>query len=87
MTADGEHSESLGRNYWRLWSSAGLSNLADGVLKVSLPLIAIGYTRSPTLIAGLAIAGSLPWLIYALQAGAISDRYDCRQVMLGANTG
>ena len=78
---------SLGRNYWRLWSSAGLSNLADGVLKVSLPLIAIGYTQSPTLIAGLAIAASLPWLIFALQAGAISDRYDRRRVMLVANIG
>jgi MFS family permease len=64
-----------------------LSNLADGILKVSLPLIAIGFTQSPTLIAGVAIAASLPWLIFALQAGAISDRYDRRRVMLGANIG
>jgi MFS family permease len=87
VTAEDESSSSLGRNYWRLWSSAGLSNVADGVLKVSLPLIAIGYTQSPTLIAGLAIAASLPWLIFALQAGAISDRHDRRLVMLGANFG
>ena len=87
MTAESDQPSSLGRKYWRLWSSAGLSNLADGVLQVSLPLIAIGYTQSPTLIAGLAIAASLPWLIFALQAGAISDRYDRRLVMLGANFG
>jgi MFS family permease len=87
VTAEGDRPASLGRNYWRLWSSAGLSNLADGVLQVSLPLIAIGYTQSPTLIAGVAIAASLPWLLFALQAGAISDRYDRRRVMLGANIG
>lgn len=75
----------LGGNYWRLWTSSGLSNLADGILKISLPLIAIQFTQSPTLIAGLAIAERLPWLLFALQAGAISDRHDRRLVMLGAN--
>jgi MFS family permease len=87
VTAESDRPRSLGRNYWRLWTSAGLSNLADGVLSVSLPLIAIGYTQSPTLIAGLAVAVSLPWLLFALQAGAISDRYDRRRVMLAANVG
>ncbi len=77
--------ESLGSNYWRLWSSAGLSNLADGVFKVALPLIAIQYTRDPTLIAGLAVAGGLPWLVFSLYAGAVSDRQDRRIVMLSAN--
>lgn len=76
----------LGRGYWRLWSSAGLSNLADGVFKTALPLIAIQFTTDPRLIAGVALAGSLPWLLFALQAGAISDRHDRRRVMVGANT-
>ena len=75
----------LGRNFWRLWSSASLSNLADGVFAIALPLIAIQYTQSPTLIAGLALAGNLPWLVFALQAGAISDRKDRRRVMFSAN--
>ncbi len=77
--------ESLGSNYWRLWSSAGLSNLADGVFKVALPLIAIQYTRDPTLIAGLAVAGGMPWLVFSLYAGAVSDRQDRRVVMVSAN--
>jgi len=75
----------LGQNFWRLWSSASLSNLADGVFGIALPLIAIQYTQSPTLIAGLALAGNLPWLVFALQAGAISDRKDRRRVMFSAN--
>jgi len=76
---------SLGRAYWRLWTSSGLSNLADGVFKVALPLVAIQFTRSPTLIAGLTFAVTIPWLLFALPAGALADRRDRRRVMLGAN--
>jgi MFS family permease len=75
----------LGGTYWRLWSAAGLSSLADGVLKVALPLVAVSYTRSPVLIAGLAFAFSLPWLLFALPAGALVDRLDRRRAMLTAN--
>ncbi|WP_019810758.1 MFS transporter [Saccharomonospora halophila] len=76
----------LGVAYRWLWSSSALSNLADGVVKVALPLVAVQYTRSPTLIAGLAVALVLPWLLFALPAGAFADRFDRRRLMLGANT-
>ncbi len=75
----------LGVAYWRLWSAAGLSSLADGIVKISLPLVAIRFTRSPVLIAGLTFAVTLPWLLFALQAGALADRLDRRRAMLGAN--
>lgn len=76
----------LGGTYWRLWTSAGLSGLADGVFRVSLPLVAIGLTRSPTLIAGMTVALTLPWLLFALPAGALVDRFDRRLGMVGANS-
>lgn len=75
----------LGTAYWRLWSAAGLSSLADGVLKVALPLVAVSCTRSPALVAGLAFAFSLPWLLFALPAGALVDRLDRRRAMIAAN--
>ena len=75
----------LGPAFRRLWVSSGLSNLADGTFKVALPLIAVRYTHSPTLIAGLAFALTLPWLLFALHAGALADRFDRRRLMLGAN--
>jgi len=59
----------LGRAFWRLWSASTLSNLADGVVKVSLPLVAV----------------TLPWLLFALPAGALTDRVDRRAAMLVAN--
>lgn len=76
----------LGGPYWRLWTSSGLSNLADGVLKVALPLLALRFTDSPLLIGGVGVALSLPWLLFALPAGALADRLDRRWAMLGANT-
>ena len=75
----------LGSSYWKLWTSSGLSNLADGVFKIALPLLAIQFTQSPTLVAGLTVAATLPWLLFALTAGALADRLDRRKLMLWAN--
>ncbi len=79
------NAQDLGAAYWRLWTSSAVSNLADGVLKVAVPLVAIGFTRSPALIAGLAFAITVPWLLFALPVGAVVDRLDRRRLMLGAN--
>lgn len=75
----------LGASYWKLWTSSGLSNLADGIFKIALPLLAVQLTQSPTLVAGLTVAATLPWLLFALTAGALADRLDRRKLMLWAN--
>jgi len=75
----------LGSRFWRLALSAGASNLADGVFKLALPLAAIAFTRSPTLVAGLELVRSLPWLLLALPVGAFADRMDRRRTMIFAN--
>lgn len=85
-TESRERPAPLGANFWRLLTSSALSNLADGVFKLALPLVAIRYTQEPVLIAGLALVATLPWLLFALQAGALADRLDRRKIMLAANT-
>lgn len=72
--------------FLRLWTSSGLSNLADGVLKTAVPLVALQFTTSPAMIAGLSLALSLPWLVVALPAGALVDRWDRRRTMVIANS-
>lgn len=72
---------SLGVNYRKLWASSAAANLADGVFTVALPLMAVSLTTSPALIAGVAIAGRLPWLVFVLIAGALADRLDRRITM------
>jgi len=75
---------SLGRNFTKALVASGFANLADGVFQVALPLLAVQLTRSPLLIAGVAIAARLPWLV-APVAGALADRLDRRQTMVRVN--
>lgn len=84
-STDPGNSGPLGRAFWTLVSASGLSNLADGIFKVALPLVAVRYTRAPSLIAGLEVVRSAPWLLFALQVGALADRWDRRRTMLAAN--
>jgi MFS family permease len=73
------------RSFWALWSGTALANLADGVFKLALPLLALRVTDSPAVVAGVALAVRLPWLLFALTAGGIADRMDRRRMMVGAN--
>ena len=74
----------LGANYWKLWSSSVVSNLGDGVTAIALPWLASAVTRNAVLIALVAVAGRIPWLVFTLPAGVITDRYDRRRLMMWA---
>lgn len=74
-------------NFWKLWSANGFSNLGDGLYQIMLPLLATRLTHSPALVSGVSIMLSLPWLIFALQAGSIVDRHDRRKVILWVSVG
>ncbi|MET0772607.1 MAG: MFS transporter [Candidatus Limnocylindrales bacterium] len=71
----------LGADFWKVLGASGASNLADGIFQIALPLIAVTLTDSPLVVAGVAIAGRLPWLVFVLFAGAIADRVDRRRTM------
>jgi MFS family permease len=75
----------LGSRFWRLYASSATSNLADGIGRTALPLLAASYTRDPVLVAGLASFAFLPWLLFAMVAGALVDRVDRRHAMSAAN--
>jgi len=62
----------LGKNYWRLWVAHAVSNLGDGISQVAYPWLASAVTRSPLLIASVAVASRLPWLVFTLPAGVIT---------------
>jgi MFS family permease len=75
-------SKKLGASYWRLWSATAISNLGDGISGVAYPWVASAVTRSPLLIAAAGFASRLPWLIFTLHAGVITDRFDRRKLIL-----
>src|SRR5699024_7487061 len=68
----------LGANYWKLFASATMTNLGDGLMSVAVLWLASAITRDPTSIALVGLASRLPWLVFSLPAGVITDRYDRR---------
>ena len=80
-----ERSEQLGKNYWRLWSAHATSNLGDGLASVAFPWLASAVTREPFLIALIAVMSRLPWLVFTLPAGVITDRYDRKKIIVSMN--
>lgn len=75
----------LGRDFSKLWTAAAFSNLADGVGRLAVPLIATTLTDDPLVIATIGALAFLPWLLFGLPAGMIVDRFDRRRVMALAN--
>lgn len=69
----------------RLIAASGASNLADGAFAIALPLVALSVTRSPAAFAAVTVVGRLPWLLFALPAGALADRLDRRKTMISVN--
>lgn len=76
----------LGAGFARLWTSAIASNLADGLGRTAVPLIATTLTRDPALIAGVTAVTFLPWLLFGIPAGMLLDRVDRRIAMAVANS-
>jgi len=75
------------QNFWKLWTANGFSNLGDGLYQIVLPLLATQLTDSPSRVATLSVMASLPWLLFALQAGSIVDRFDRQKVMVWVTCG
>ncbi|MFI8369974.1 MFS transporter [Streptomyces sp. NPDC085466] len=68
-----------------LWASQAFSNLADGLLQASAPLLVATLTQDPLVVAGLTVVQFLPWLVVTLPAGALADRVDRRRILVAGN--
>jgi MFS family permease len=72
----------LGSDFGKLTWAAGISNIGDGVMGAAFPLLVASLTRDPVLVAGAAVAGRLPWFLFALISGALADRMDRKRVLI-----
>lgn len=72
----------LGASYHKLFTGTVVSNLGDGMATVAYPWLASAITRNPILVALVAVAQRLPWLLFTLPAGVITDRVDRRRAMV-----
>ncbi len=75
----------LGANYHKLFISTVVSNVGDGISLIAYPWLASALTRNPLLIAAVALVQRLPWLVFTLPAGVITDRVDRKKAMVTAD--
>ena len=68
-----------------LLAASGVSGLGDGLRQAAIPLLAASLTRSPSAVAVVSVAQTLPWLIVSMPAGALIDRWARRRTILVVN--
>ncbi len=67
--------------FGRLWTAAVISRFGDALRVSALPLLAVGLTDEPLVVASVTACGYLPWLLFGLFGGALADRVDQRRAM------
>ncbi|SLN20056.1 MFS transporter [Pseudooctadecabacter jejudonensis] len=73
------------RSYRLLFSASAVSNLGDGISALAFPWLATLITRDPVLVALVAFAQRLPWLLFSIPVGVVTDRYDRRTLIWRAD--
>ena len=68
--------------FQRFVAASGMTNLADGVAVVAWGWAASLLTRDALLVALVPVALRLPWFLFALPAGIVTDRVDRRRLIL-----
>lgn len=84
-TTSDNSAPALDRSFWKLFAASATATSADGITKISLPLLAASLTDDPLLISGLTAFAFLPWLLFGLPGGALVDRLDRRRAMSTVN--
>jgi hypothetical protein len=69
-------------SYVRFVSAAGFTNLADGIATLAWAWLATLLTRDPLMAAVVPVMLRLPWFLFAIPAGLITDRNDRRSLIL-----
>lgn len=78
----------LSRDFRRLWAAHGVSLLGSQVTFVALPLVALlSLGASPAQLGLLSAAGTVPYLLFGLVAGAWVDRLRRRPILVAADLG
>jgi len=70
----------------RVLGSSTLANIGDGIGTIAAPWLASAITRNPALIALVAVAQRLGWLVFSLPAGVLTDRVDRRRAIVAMDS-
>lgn len=70
------------RAFLTLWSGQSLSVFGTQITQFALPWLVLDLSRSAVSVGALSAISFLPYLIFALPAGVIADRWNRRAIML-----
>jgi MFS family permease len=68
-----------------LYVSIAVSVAGDGAFSVAVPLLAAAITTNPVAVGVVTACLPAPWLLVGLFAGALTDRWPRRRVMIVAD--
>lgn len=78
-----QHEETGDRaTFRRFLAAGGLTNLGDGIATLAWTWLATHLTRDPVLVAMMPVALRLPWFLFAVPAGIMTDRVQRKQLIL-----
>ena len=73
------------RDFRMLWTGMTVSLLGDGITTIALAWQAYELSDAPTALSMVMFSMTVPHVILLLVGGAVSDRFDRRRVMIGAD--
>ncbi|MBR3364274.1 MAG: MFS transporter, partial [Solobacterium sp.] len=73
------------RDFYILWSTQSLSQLGSAVTAFALTLWLYEKTGSALSTAALTVCTYAPYVAMSIFAGAVSDKYDKKKIMLGCD--
>ncbi len=79
------HHRRLGRRFSHLWTGFTLASSGDGLAYGAVPLLAVAVNPHPFAVSAVAASDTLPWLLVALPAGHLADRFERGPVIMLAN--
>lgn len=74
--------QKLSANYWKYWLGQTISNLGSSVTLFALPLLVYKLTGSALNLGISAAVDMLPYLLFGLLLGAITDRVNRKRLMI-----
>ncbi|MBB6472176.1 MFS transporter [Sphaerisporangium rubeum] len=71
----------LAPDFPMFWGATTVSLLGNGISSAALPLLAATLSSDPIVVSSVVVVGRLPWLLFALPAGVMADRWDRKRAM------
>ena len=87
LQAEGDQPLRRNRDFRLLWIGSAISTLGSRVSGIAYPLLVLALTGSPANAGVVGFAGTLPYLLLQLPAGALVDRWNRKTVMVVCDVG